>query len=355
MEGGSKAGLKSINYKEVRKFTKAKTVITFYFVTRCYGEYMKSIIASLEAEPPDVVIMNSCLWDLCRYGKNANSEFKTNINELLEEIGLMIPYDSERMFIWNATLPVVDSNKSSCAPCYFPQGFQPENEKVRNANLYVRDQMVDYGDHFIFLDLYDIFHYHREHRIFDGVHWDSFAHRKITHLLLTEISLQWDIELPAKENSSSLGTMTIKSPLVSTPPIGTRHPIGSVPNHALSTYGRPSPSVDHLVNYPRQFSLTGSRVPTLGQPPVGPPRSIPRPKPNFPFPLHLLTRPFSPRPYVFGAGPTSWRTVPLNVHNAPLPGPEVNWLVNRTSPPLPKKRKCEEDVCSDYKRPRKFL
>ena len=365
MEGGTKAGLKSVNYKEVRKYSKGSTVVTFYFVTRCYGEYMESIIATLEKEPPDVIIMNSCLWDLCRYGKNANSEFKTNINELLEAIGLVTPYDSERMFIWNASLPVIDTSKSTCTP--YPRGFQLENSKVRNANMYVRDQMVGYGDHFIFLDLYDTFYCHLDHRTFDGVHWDSFAHRKITHLLLTKISVKWDVELPAKENGPTL--RTLKPPVVSTPPMTSRYP-----RHSVSPYERPSPSNNRAVYHPRPLSahllfnlnVTRSGAPALRQNLVGPTGNIPWARPRFSFPLNPLTGPFLKTPFVFGAGPSHWRTGPshwrtgpLNVHNGPLLSPEVNWLVNRTLPPNAGKRKLEQDECSapssDYKRPRRFM
>ena len=355
----------------MRKFTQGNTVIKFYFVTRCYGDYVKSIIATFESEPPDVIIMNSCLWDLCRYGKNANSEFETNIHELLEAIGLVMPYDSKRMFIWNATLPVIDSSRASCVPFQFLQGFQPENNNVRCANLYVRDQMVDYGDHFIFLDLYNIFYSHLDHRTYDGVHWDSFAHRKITHLLLAEISVQWDFELPAKENGLPVcSRMTIKPSLTSIPSIGGRRSVGFVPNHSTSPYNRPSPRANNLVNHSPQTSLSPlvrpclarSGVQILRQNPLGFRQSALAPRPGFPFPCIPLISPFSsrPRPFVFGAGPCHWRTSPLNVYNEPLPGPMVNWPVNRSFPPPVGKRKWEEDVysaepISDYKRPRKFL
>lgn len=368
MEGGSKAGLKNVKYKEVRQFTKGTTEIKFFFVARCYGEYMKSIIAKFETEPPDVIIMNSCLWDLCRYGKNANSEFKTNINKLLEAIGLVMPYDSKRIFIWNATLPVIDSSQTSCVPFHFPQCFRPEDKNVRNANLYVRDQMVDYGDNFLFLDLYDVFHSHLDHRIHDGVHWDSFAHRKLTHSLLTEISMQWDFELPA--NGPSLFRSTIRPSLTSIPSIGGRRSVGFVPKHSTSPYQRPSPRTNTLVNDSPQrlanplvspySAMPGARM--LRQNPLGPNQCAPRPRFQFPCMLaNSLTRPFSPRPwpFVFGAGPCHWRTSPLNVYNGPLPRPRFDWLLNSTFPPAVRKRKWEEDVYSapinDYKRPRKFL
>lgn len=42
----------------------------FFFVTRCYNsniENMMSAIREKEQSAPDVIIMNSCLWDISRY------------------------------------------------------------------------------------------------------------------------------------------------------------------------------------------------------------------------------------------------------------------------------------------------
>lgn len=373
LEGGSKTGLKNIKYKEVRQFTKGSTIITFYFVTRCYGEYVKSIIAKYETQPPDVIIMNSCLWDISRYGKNAKSEFKTNISELLEAIGLLMPFDSKKVFIWNATLPVVDANKSSYVPFEFPQNFQLENTDVRSANLYVRDQMADYGSHFIFLDLFDIFYGHRNHRIHDGVHWDSFAHRKITHLLLTSLATQWDIKLPEQTNDpptySSGFSRTIKPSSLSIPTVGSRWSLGFVPNHLNAPYQRAFPkdikrirrSAPHRFANPsvRPFNaIPGARMPR--QNPFTPSETTPRPRFQF---SNTLTYPFNtrflPRPFAFGAGPSNWRTSPFNMHYGPLPSPVMNRLVNSAFVPNVGKRKFEEDEnfapFNEYKRPRKFL
>ncbi|XP_028415369.1 PC-esterase domain-containing protein 1B-like [Dendronephthya gigantea] len=254
LEGGSKAGLKNVKYKEVRRFAKGATVIMFYFVSRCYGDYVKSIIDTFDNAPPDIVIMNSCLWDLCRYGKNSISEFKENAKELLEALGLVMPFESKKMFIWNASLPVIDSRRASCVPFDFPQDFYPENESVRGANLYVRDQMIDYGNHFVFLDLYNIFHGHLNHRIHDGVHWDDFAHRKITHFLLSEISEQLGFKLPCKENTPPVvpsdPRRTIRPSLPSIPSVGGRRSHGFVPNHSTSPYQRPRPKAAHHVHHP---------------------------------------------------------------------------------------------------------
>ena len=57
-------------YSEVRNY-QADYMMRFYFVTRCYNSYVETVIADLCKPPhPDVVIMNSCLWDLTRLVEN---------------------------------------------------------------------------------------------------------------------------------------------------------------------------------------------------------------------------------------------------------------------------------------------
>ena len=69
IEGGRKGKMHNgIAYKEVRQYSKGGIhLVRFYFTTRCYNNYVESILADLKKEPePDIVIMNSCLWDMTR-------------------------------------------------------------------------------------------------------------------------------------------------------------------------------------------------------------------------------------------------------------------------------------------------
>lgn len=69
MEGGTLGELTNgTHYKEVRQYRTDHHLVRFYFVTRVYSDYMESILADFQAGPqPDVVIINSCLWDVSRY------------------------------------------------------------------------------------------------------------------------------------------------------------------------------------------------------------------------------------------------------------------------------------------------
>lgn len=56
-----------VNYQEVREFKTRKHWVKFYFITRIFGDYMKEVLQELKAGPkPDVIIVNSGIWDVNR-------------------------------------------------------------------------------------------------------------------------------------------------------------------------------------------------------------------------------------------------------------------------------------------------
>lgn len=54
-------------YREVRQFRSDHHLVRFYFVTRIYSCYMRSVLEDFRSGlKPDVVIVNSCVWDISR-------------------------------------------------------------------------------------------------------------------------------------------------------------------------------------------------------------------------------------------------------------------------------------------------
>jgi hypothetical protein len=44
--------------------------VEFYFITRCYNKHIQNMMSGIKEKKlaaPDVIIMNSCLWDITRY------------------------------------------------------------------------------------------------------------------------------------------------------------------------------------------------------------------------------------------------------------------------------------------------
>lgn len=68
-------------YREVRQFCSGSGhhLVRFYFLTRVYSEYLEDILEELSCGPaPDLVIINSCLWDLSRFrrGEEGNTGWR---------------------------------------------------------------------------------------------------------------------------------------------------------------------------------------------------------------------------------------------------------------------------------------
>lgn len=72
MAGGQLGELHNgTQYREVRQFCSGSGhhLVRFYFLTRVYSEYLEDVLEELSYGPaPDLVIINSCLWDLSRFG-----------------------------------------------------------------------------------------------------------------------------------------------------------------------------------------------------------------------------------------------------------------------------------------------
>nr|XP_034330368.1 GATA zinc finger domain-containing protein 14 [Crassostrea gigas]XP_034330369.1 GATA zinc finger domain-containing protein 14 [Crassostrea gigas]XP_034330370.1 GATA zinc finger domain-containing protein 14 [Crassostrea gigas]XP_034330371.1 GATA zinc finger domain-containing protein 14 [Crassostrea gigas]XP_034330372.1 GATA zinc finger domain-containing protein 14 [Crassostrea gigas] len=196
IEGGRRTCLNNgKGYKEVRQYQTDCHLLRFYFVTRCYSTYMESILSDLSKDPqPDVVIMNSCLWDISRYGPSGVDEYKENLNTLFDRFKQCLPEDT--LVIWNTTLPIAKDVRG---------GFLvPEVDFMKNtlrldileANFFAKQIVAAHG--FDILDL----HYHLRNRLDtrakDGIHWDQRAHRHITNLLLTHISDAWSENMPGR-------------------------------------------------------------------------------------------------------------------------------------------------------------
>lgn len=82
---------------------------------------MEAILADFERETPDVVIMNSCMWDISRYdnfsfcyrpldqlifsyGPTSEEKYYYNMNILCTRMREVLPKTT--LFLWTTTLPI---------------------------------------------------------------------------------------------------------------------------------------------------------------------------------------------------------------------------------------------------------
>uniref|UniRef100_A0A8C8JLA2 PC-esterase domain-containing protein 1A-like n=1 Tax=Oncorhynchus tshawytscha TaxID=74940 RepID=A0A8C8JLA2_ONCTS len=179
-------------YREVRQFRSDHHLVRFYFLTRIYSRYMQSILRDFEdGLKPDVVIVNSCLWDVSRYNPKWHDEYQENLHKLFDKMNSILP--PECLVMWNMTMPLGKRIVGGF--------FVPEIEHrgptlcydVIQANFYSSKMADAYG--LDVLDLHFQFRFSLEHRMKDGVHWNSLAHRRITTLLLQHAAEAWGVVL----------------------------------------------------------------------------------------------------------------------------------------------------------------
>ncbi|KAG8547445.1 hypothetical protein GDO81_028331 [Engystomops pustulosus] len=189
VEGGSLNEMTNeITFREVRQYRTGHHLVRFYFLTRVYSSYLESVLSDFQRGPqPDVVMVNSCVWDLMRYDDHHLEVYKTNLDNLFQRLKEVL--SPQCLIIWNMTMPVG-----------FRDNEIPENT-VHNLRMDIAEgnffsaTLADFHK----LDVLDM-HYHfrcnLRLRCRDAVHWNPVAHRKYSQILLTHIARAWGVEMP---------------------------------------------------------------------------------------------------------------------------------------------------------------
>lgn len=198
VEGGQKLPMHNgTHYREVRQFCSEHHLVRFYFVTRVYSEYLKEILEKLQSDEhtPDVIIMNSCLWDLSRYGQSSMCSYLENLDKLFGHLNHVLPESC--LVVWNTAMPVAESISAGFLPPEHQTWSNSLKTKVLEANFY---SSLAAGKHlYDVLDLHFHFRHAQQYRQMDGVHWNQRAHRQLTQLLLAHVAEAWGVDLPQRD------------------------------------------------------------------------------------------------------------------------------------------------------------
>nr|DBA24754.1 TPA: hypothetical protein GDO54_012366 [Pyxicephalus adspersus] len=94
-----------ITYREVCHYRTDHHLARFYFLTHVSLEYTESMLDDFEqGSQLDVVIINSCIWDVIWYHEQSLEMYKTNLDHLF--IRLPEVLNPECLVIWNMAMPV---------------------------------------------------------------------------------------------------------------------------------------------------------------------------------------------------------------------------------------------------------
>ncbi|XP_071523539.1 uncharacterized protein [Panulirus ornatus] len=95
------------NYFEIREYKDEDLMVRFHFITRVYSQAVQQELSAIEdglVPIPHVVIINSCLWDITRWGAMREDNYKEEMVDLFQHLRRSLPDDT--LIMWTSTLPV---------------------------------------------------------------------------------------------------------------------------------------------------------------------------------------------------------------------------------------------------------
>lgn len=177
------------DYEETREYYNASVMVKFTFLTKMWSE---SLTRAFKRGCPDVVVINSCVWDLSRWGPNGISEYKINLIKTMEFFKKTLPKNC--LTIFTTTLPLSSDSKGGFLrkQIEFLRFMLPWHVIEANNFLGEIARLYKYD----VLDLHYNTRFLREEWMPDGIHWTPMAYRWLTNILLTHLALSTKHPLP---------------------------------------------------------------------------------------------------------------------------------------------------------------
>jgi len=197
------------DYREERDYYDPETDIqvTYVFITRCYSEYLVKFIDEYPIKfgsYPDLILMNSALWDINRQGPRGPKDYLDNMHSCMELFKSTLPHYTQ--FVWFTTPPLSCEIRGGFSLDHL-QEFQQHSMRfnVMEGNQVTANAVAVAG-----FDVLDM-HYHCRNITFrragDGIHWNPDAVRFQTNLWVTHYCLSNKLEhmLPGRWKDPSNG------------------------------------------------------------------------------------------------------------------------------------------------------
>ncbi|GIY89599.1 PC-esterase domain-containing protein 1B [Caerostris darwini] len=186
-------------YREEREARLGDLQVKFFYLTKVYSEYVEYILTKVcKSSYPYIIIMNSCLWDLLRWGHDGVEDYKFNLYYLFRKLKRVIP---GCLIIWITTPPVGNEMIVSLVE---ELNFLKHSLHVHilEANDHAKQVVIKNG--FNVLDIHNHWQMKVHQRTDDGMRWKPEAILFVTNLLLARISLSYNFPLPHRYESSSM-------------------------------------------------------------------------------------------------------------------------------------------------------
>ncbi|KAL7642712.1 UNVERIFIED_CONTAM: hypothetical protein RMT77_007277 [Armadillidium vulgare] len=189
------------DYFEEREYKKSGFHFRFHFITRVWGSSMKRTLSLIENRTipiPDIIVVNSCSWDLTRWGALKVDVYKSELIQAFSEFKRILP--EKTLIIWTTT-PPLSSQKMKGGFLVKQLEFLKSCLRfmILEANKFT--QLLCRVFEIDLLDLHYYLRFQLHRRAVDGVHWENYAIRFITCLLLTHITIAFRVPLPGRIHS----------------------------------------------------------------------------------------------------------------------------------------------------------
>lgn len=197
-------------YKEDRQYTieECGICIQFKFVTRVWSEELEKWFEreSNTFGKFDLILMNSVLWDVNRWGPEGPKDFKTNLDKLLKFVKSVM--SESGIFIWMTAQPgSCELNSAGMETKGLEFQKRTTRYNVIEANFHAAHKVAEAG--FDVIDLHYYFLLQQFRRNKDGIHWSPEANRFVTNKVLTHIALSNGLRLPGR-NANDLALQRVK-------------------------------------------------------------------------------------------------------------------------------------------------
>ncbi|KAF2349000.1 SGNH hydrolase-type esterase domain, partial [Trinorchestia longiramus] len=84
--------------------------VRFCFITRVLGDQTLCELGEIQRGSvplPDIVILNSCVWDITRWGAMQEGTYKQQLVQLFTRLRLLLRHDA--LVVWTTTMPVAEN------------------------------------------------------------------------------------------------------------------------------------------------------------------------------------------------------------------------------------------------------
>jgi len=182
---------------------------SFYFITICWS---RKLYDFLEEYPrkygsyPDVIMINSALWDINRWGTGGTRQFRYNIHSLLHNLKWLLRGKSYVQVIWMTTPPISTEIRGGFMVKQLEFSKLAMRCNIMEGNQYAANAAAAYGFDVLDMHYYMMPQIHR--RAADGIHWNAEAVRMQVNVFLTHFCLARGIELKNRWKESRNPKMT---------------------------------------------------------------------------------------------------------------------------------------------------